>query len=150
MQVLRSVTGSDMVQITSIPSASSAMAVIVLLCSLPILLNKYLTLILKKMASRKKQGKLVCDNIFVWNVLQCRYRGHDACVHAYIVYYLNSFILVRVTWKSSVSSKRSLKSIQPNMFDVYSLSVLCEPDHSNQCERHPVAADSAARRREKL
>lgn len=58
MQVLRSVTGSDMVQITSIPSASSAMAVIVLLCSLPILLNKYLTLILKKMASRKNKGNL--------------------------------------------------------------------------------------------
>ena len=47
-----------MVQITSIPSASSAMAVIVLLCSLPILLNKYLTLILKKMASRKNKGNL--------------------------------------------------------------------------------------------
>lgn len=58
MQVLRSVTGSDMVQITSIPSASSVMAVIVLLCSLPILLNKYLTLILKKMASRKNKGNL--------------------------------------------------------------------------------------------
>ena len=58
MQVLRSVTGSDMVQITSIPSASSAMAVIVLLCSLPILLNKSLTLILKKMASRKNKGNL--------------------------------------------------------------------------------------------
>lgn len=53
-------------------------------------------------------------------------------LYMHIVYYLNPFILLRGTWKSGVSSRRGHKSIQPNMFDIYNLSVLSEPDHNNQ------------------